>query len=406
VRGDPDPSFPTPDVRTLTRYILFEIIKVFAITLTAMTLFMILVTVSREAYSQGLGLKQIVLLLPYVLPEALRFSVPGTILFATCSVYGRMASANEIVAIKALGISPWTILWPTFAFAFALSLAAVVMNDMACSWGRDGVRRVVIESVEEIAYSRLAQQRSYSHPPQFSINVQRVDGKKLVKPIFTFAGGAGNPEVTILCEDAELQSDLKAGVLKVICRNSTVTVGNVTFTNPGIIERPISLNEASRGGVKSASDLPMSQVPEEVKLSQDRIEKLQQKLAFLAAEQMATGDFAALTDPGWSVDEGLIAGERVRMFHLQIEPARRWANGFSCLFFVLIGAPAGILMRNSDALTSFFACFLPILVVYYPFLYLGVNQAKLGLLSSYAVWIGNAVLAICGAWLLRRVQRY
>ena len=56
----------------------------------------ILVSVSKEAYQQGLGLKQILLLLPYVLPEALRFSVPGTILFATCSVYGRMASTNEI----------------------------------------------------------------------------------------------------------------------------------------------------------------------------------------------------------------------------------------------------------------------------------------------------------------------
>ena len=183
-------------MRTLTRYILFEIIKVFAITLTAMTLFMILVFVSKEAYRQGLGLKQILLLVPYALPEALRFSVPGTILFATCSVYGRMASTNEIIAIKALGISAWTILWPTFAFSFGLSLAAVVLNDLACSWGQDGTRRVVIESVEEIAYSRLMQQRSYSNP-QFSINVQRVEGKKLVKPIFSFAGGANGQQTTI-----------------------------------------------------------------------------------------------------------------------------------------------------------------------------------------------------------------
>ncbi len=267
------------------------------------------------------------------------------------------------------------------------------------------LRRVVIESVEEIAYSRLSQQRAYSNP-QFSINVQRVDGKKLVRPIFTFAGGGSSPPMTITSEEAELQSDLKAGMLKIICRNSTFDINGVRGTNPGVFEKPISLNEASRGGVKSASDLPMSQVDGEVALSRARIEKLQQKLAFLAAEQMATGDFAALSDPGWATDEGLIAGERVRMYHLQIEPARRWANGFSCLFFVLIGAPAGILLRNSDFLNSFFACFLPILLIYYPLLYLGVNEAKLGLLSSWSVWIGNVVLAICGTWLLRRVQRY
>ena len=192
----------------------------------------------------------------------------------------------------------------------------------------------------------------------------------------------------------------------IICCDSLVDVNGVSGDIPGIYERPIPLNEASNRGVKSASELPMSKVPEEVKRSQDRIEELQQKFAFRAAEQMATGDLAGLTDPGWATDERQISDERVRMFHLQIEPTRRWANGFSCLFFVLLGVPAGILMRNSDALTSFFACFLPILVIYYPFLYLGVNQAKLGLLSSSAVWTGNVVLAVCGAWLLRRVQRY
>ena len=81
--------------------------------------------VVREAYSQGLGLKQILLLIPYILPDSLRFAVPGTILFATCSVYGRMASTNEVVAIKAQGISPWAIIWPTFVFAFLLSVVAV-----------------------------------------------------------------------------------------------------------------------------------------------------------------------------------------------------------------------------------------------------------------------------------------
>ena len=151
----------------------------------------------------------------------------------------------------------------------------------------------------------------------------------------------GSSDATIVCEDAELQSDLKAGVLKVICHNSTVTVGNLTFSIPGISERVIPLNEASKGGVKSASELPMSKVPEEVKRSQDRIEELQQKFAFRAAEQMATGDLAGLTDPGWATDERQISDERVRMFHLQIEPTRRWANGFSCLFFVLLGRRPG-----------------------------------------------------------------
>jgi lipopolysaccharide export system permease protein len=392
-------------MRLLTRYVLFEIIKVFLITLTAMTLFMILVMVSKEAYSQGLGLKQILLLVPYVLPESMRYSVPGTILFAACSVYGRMASTNEVVAIKAMGISPLVILVPTFVFAFVLSLVCVVLNDVACSWGREGARRVVIESVQEIIYSKLAQQRHYDSK-QFGINVKRVDGKRLIRPTFTFSSADDSPPVTITCEEAELRSDLHAATLTIVGLNGTVDVGGAGGFIPGTFERVLQLDEASRRATKGASDLPMSQVPSEVKVSQDRIAQIQQKMALLAAEQMSTGDFSGLAGSQWAADERRMDEERVRLYRLLIEPSRRWANGFSCLCFVLLGAPAGIILRNSDFLTSFFACFLPILLIYYPLLFLGVDQAKLGILPAWSVWIGNAILAVCGAWLIRRVQRY
>ena len=243
-----------------------------------MTLFMILISVSKEAYSQGLGLKQILLLIPYLLPEALRFAVPGTVLFAASAVYGRMAAANEIVAIKASGISPLTVLWPTFIFAFLLSIGTVWLNDVACSWGRDGTRRVVIESVEEIAYSRLETQRSYSSK-QFSINVKRVDGRKLISPIFTFGESEDSAPVTITCEDAELKSDLAAATLAIVCHNGTIDIGDAHAVFPDTMERIIPLDEASKRGVKGASDLPLYQVPHEMQAQQEAIDTCRDRMA-------------------------------------------------------------------------------------------------------------------------------
>jgi len=88
-----------------------------------------------------------------------------------------------------------------------------------------------------------------------------------------------------------------------------------------------------------------------------------------------------------------------------MEPWRRWANGFSCLCFVLVGAPMAIRMRNADFLTSFFLCFLPILIVYYPVFMLGVDQAKRGSVPPVVVWTGNVLITLWGWWLLRRVVR-
>ena len=78
----------------------------------------------------------------------------------------------------------------------------------------------------------------------------------------------------------------------------------------------------------------------------------------------------------------------------------------SCFFFVLVGVPLAIRMRNSDFWTSFGLCFLPILLVYYPLLAFGVDRAKAGDLPPYVVWLGNAVLCVAGVGLFRRVIRY
>lgn len=125
-------------MRILTRYIVIELLKVFLLSLVSMTVFVFLVLVGREAVENGLGLVPILRLVPYMLPQAMQFAVPGTMLLATTSVYGRIASSNEIVAVKSLGISPMVMIWPTLILATVVSFSAVVLNDVAVSWGRGG----------------------------------------------------------------------------------------------------------------------------------------------------------------------------------------------------------------------------------------------------------------------------
>ena len=92
-------------MRILTRYVLFDLLKVFLLTLTGLTLLIFIVLIGKEAVDKGIGLGPLLRMAPYLIPQAMQFAVPGTMLLATTSVYGRMSSYNEIVAIKALGIS-------------------------------------------------------------------------------------------------------------------------------------------------------------------------------------------------------------------------------------------------------------------------------------------------------------
>jgi lipopolysaccharide export system permease protein len=395
-------------MRTITRYILTELISWFVAWLCVLTLLLVVLGLLTEAIRMNLGLLPTLRLIPYVLPSSLAFAVPGTILFTCCQVYGRMSAENEVVAIKALGISPMALLWPAFGLAFVLSVIGVALNDLAFSWGHVGVQRVIVQSVEEIAYGMLRTQKSYSNH-RFSIIVKEVRGRKLMRPIMHFQPGDGSPSWTVIAAEAELESNLERNTLLLIMTDCEVDVGGVRSTLPGrtVQEIPLALASA-KGELKGIipSHLPLSQIGEETERQVETIRELEQSLAAHNALALITGQFDDLKNDIWYSRRLELANARVRLNKLRTEPFRRWAGGFSSLCFVLVGAPFAIYMRRSDLMSTFGWVFVPILILYYPFFMFGFDRAKAGTLPPYSVWAANLVMVVIGLWLLRRVVRY
>ena len=392
----------------LSRYVLWELIKVFLTALFALTGMVVLIGLAMQAVREGLGPIPILKMVPYILPDSLRFSVPATILMAVCTVYGRLSASNELVAVKSMGISPMNLMWPALGLAFCVSLVAVWLNDIAVSWGRLGVERVAMQSVEEIAYGMLRTQRSYSDD-RFSINVRDVRDRILVEPTITFYGRANSPTVLLSASEAELQFNPGEETLSIFLTDSTVDIeGQATAFFPGREERVMPLGESAEDEDKqeSPSQVPLWRISSEVVTQRQAIDELEETIAVEAAYSLTTGDFQALSDENWKKRMHNLNYNRERLFRLKTEPWRRWANGFSCFFFCIVGAPLAVRLRKSDYLTVFFMCFMPILIAYYPLLALGVNMAKEGDLPPYSVWLGNVICGLVGVWLLRSVNRH
>ena len=398
----------SPPLHILTRYIVFDLLKVFLLTLTVMTAFLFVVLIGKEAVENGLGLVPILRMLPYILPQAMQFAVPGTMLLATVAVYGRVAASNEIVAIKSMGISPMTLVWPTLILATLVSLGAVVLNDVAVSWGRGGVQRVLLESLEEIVYGRLRTTRSYSNN-QLKVSVRRVEGRQLIQPTLLYFDSKNEKPTTITADLAEIRSDPENELLLVVFTNAEVDLhGKGSLYHPGEFELPVPLTDfnGSKSGRRSPSQYSLSEIrPSKVEQTV-LIDRLEQEMTAETAHVLMTGRMFELSPASWQTKQVSHRRAISKLHRLNTEPHRRWANGFSCLCFVMIGAPMAIRLRHGEIWGSFFACFLPILLVYYPMLAGTLDLAKDGVLPPQAVWLGNLVLALWGVWLLRRVVRF
>ncbi len=393
-------------MRLLTRYVLREISLIFLVTLFALTTFMLLVGAVQVAIQQGLGAKQIVLILPFLLPQALMFAIPGTILFAVSMVYGRMSAFNELVALKSLGISPMAVVWPALALATLLSFWTVWLNDLAMNWGYYGVQQVVVDSAEEIAYSVLRTQKTFKSDA-FEVTVRDVVGRDLVDPRFRMPAGDHGEMFDIAAKTAQIRSVPGTGKLTLVLYDTIIDGPNNThgeYPNE-VIEREVVI-KANHGKDPSPSHLALREIPDAVIRQRELIEELGERMVARAGLQILEGEFDGISTVAWKDEAKNLQFQKYQLYRMLTEPPRRWANGFSCLCFALVGTAMAIRMRNADVLTSFALCFFPILLVYYPLLAFGLDRAKAGEIHPYAVWLANSILVLWGLYLLRRVIRY
>lgn len=393
-------------MRLYNRYLIADLLKTFSVTLFVLTLLINLLLMGVLAVRHGLGPGQFARLTPFILPQALVMTIPATLLFSVSTLYGRLSSDNEIIALKSAGISPTAVMAPSFLVAAFLSLACVWFNDAAVSWGRIGVKRVILESFEDIAYRLLRTENAY-RADRFWIVVQGVQGKTLLMPELSMVGD-DDSVVTVSADTAEIAVDPAEDAIRITLNNLHAKAGtfNYYYQEQTTIEFDLEDGARKTSSRLRPSEMPLSAIPGELAAAREKLDATERRVAVNTAFQMLRGDFDAFVGPQWEKTQWTLTNSRRQIARMRTEPPRRWANGFSCFFFVLVGAPVAVRLRNSDYLTSFFICFLPILLCYYPLLAFGVDQAKSGTLPPSAVWLANLASAAAGAWQLRKVVRY
>jgi lipopolysaccharide export system permease protein len=392
-------------MRLLQKYILGELIRVFVLVVSVLTILLVFLGAFTKASEDGLGPGEILQILPYLVPSLLPFTIPATMLLTVTLVYGRIAADHEVTAAKAAGISAFSLLVPSFVMGIVLSMASLLLTDQVIPWAMTSIDNRVAQMLENIFLDILRTHHIFMRrDPALTISVQDVEGRKLIQPTFHYTPRGGQT-IHIFADEATLHFDMAKRVVR-------VTLVNLNGVVPD--------HESFRGH-EETWEFPLPEEPKKLKARSRSISELRESLNGISTDleglragrdvetafALATGDFDRLDKPDMLLYDADLIKKKEEIVQNHTEIHSRFALSASCFFFTLLGGAFSILQARRQVLTSFFMCFAPILTAYYPIVFLMMNQSKNDVVNpAWAMWVANALIVPVAWYTLRRVLRH
>lgn len=393
-------------MKLLQRYILGELVRVFLLLAVVLTFMLVCLGVFREAADKGLSPTHILRIMPFVVPSMLPFTIPATLLLSVCVVYGRISGDLEVTAAKSAGVSALQLLSPALLLAGVLAVISFGLSNFAIPWAVANIEQIVTEAIEDIFLDRLSSDQYYADEKRgYTIRVHEVRNRTLIDATFQYRT-SNHQQFAVRAEAASVRFDLADKVIRLKLVRASGT-------------RAESDSEAEINHTELVFPLP-----EEITRVKARHMTLDHLLAGITNAKREQTRMAAITSQEAAMllamgeFEELAAGSvqkfatgRVRArndelrFHTEVHS--RFSMSAGCIFFVFIGGPFSMLQARRQFLTTFVMCFLPILLIYYPILFLMLNLSRSASVNAvWAMWIPNLILFVVGFGMLLRVTRH
>jgi lipopolysaccharide export system permease protein len=99
--------------------------------------------------SRGISFASLGNIIMHLLPSFLVLTLPIACLIATISAFNRMSFDNEVIALKAVGVSFWRINIPVVVFAGAVFALTLVLSEWGQPWANVSLKTLALSVIED-----------------------------------------------------------------------------------------------------------------------------------------------------------------------------------------------------------------------------------------------------------------
>jgi len=363
--------------RTLTGYLLSEILPPFLLGLLTFTFVLLIARILKLVeliVTRGIPLTQVGRLLVLILPTFLELTLPMAFLLAILLGLGRLSGDQELLALKSSGVSPVQILLPLIFVA--ASVAAITF--LLTTWGRPAAQVALKDELYNIAKTRVGtvlREKVFNDDfPNILIYVEEI-----IPP-----GNVGQG-ILIIDKRETAKDNIIVGKVGLINTEEQTHTLSLRLFDGSIYERDRTRSDFSQTNFNIYDfklDLDEFIGPAKMKDAGPKEMSLNRLLKTIEEKQAA----------------GINARPELMEFHQRI------AFSFAPIVFCLLGVSLSLLPRTSRANRSWGVALCVVwLVVYYALLSLGKALGERGAFHPFiALWFPNIVVGVISLHLFHK----
>ena len=367
--------------RLLDRYIVREMLAPSAIGLLVFTFVLLIDQIPRllaVLVARSADLATILRVFLNLLPSILAVTLPMAFLLGVLLAFGRLASDSEIVALRAVGVSPLRLLAPVMMLAAVMTALTFYINAVALPRANQAYRELVFSLVVSKARTDV-KARTFTDsllPGRMMLYVQDIepDTGRWKNLLIHDTRDLREPKL-ILAKTGELVVDRDRQIVRI-----ELGPGSQHSFFPS---DPREYNRTAFGSM--GWDLPVDE------FFPDR-----KKLLLSKGDREMT-----LDELGSRIAQMRAAGQpRKEWGRFSVEWHKKFAIPAACLVFGLLGLALS-LGSKKEARSSAFALSIGVIFAYYVLIRLGEQAGDTGMMSPFlSMWAANIALGAVALTLL------
>ncbi len=363
--------------KTTNRYILKEILPIFLIGLMTFTVILLMDKILKLIeliVTRGVSLYQILMLLLFISPSFLIFTIPMAFLVSILLSFGRLSGDSEITAFKASGVSLYQLYLPVLFFSVITYLLTTFLVIYGLPWGTRGFTAILYQIAQSKATIEIKERVFNDVFDGFVLYVDRVPiQEKKLEGILIYDDRDKDRIHTIFAREGFLVSNPKSQ--EVILR---LQDGDIHRFEPRTnIYQKMQFDTYD---LKLELAKTFAAVGKKLKEHEMSIDDLKEKMAKRK-----------------SLGEDITPQE--------VELHKRYAIPFSCLVFGLIGVPFGIQPRRSGRSYGFVLSLLILLAYYISLTASEIFAIRKTIPPFLAGWAPNLLFGLLGIYLLGKASK-